>query len=188
MKRCKKCGVSKPLSEYYRATGMKDGHRSECKTCHGARQKLWYQANREKAIADVKRWQQENREQLLAYRKEYRKRRQVEDRDAHLRRTFGFSIAEYNTMLNAQGGGCAICGKAPGKVALHVDHDHESGEIRGLLCVGCNNALGQFKDDVALLARAAGYLQRDLQTFARVDELAGMVSERISSLRAHVLE
>lgn len=186
MKRCKKCGELKPFSEYYRATGMKDGHRSECKACHVARQKLWYQANREKAIADVKQWQHENREHLLQYRKAYRKRRKVQDRDQHLKRTFGFSLVEYELMLVDQGGGCAICGKQPVASALHVDHDHESGEIRGLLCVGCNNALGQFRDDVALLARASNYLERDLETFAVVDELIGKAAARASELRMAV--
>jgi hypothetical protein len=183
MKRCKKCGETKPFSEFYRATGMKDGHRSECKLCHGAQQKRWYAENRESAIAGVKRWQQENKEHLHAYRREYRKRRQAEDRDAHLRRTFGFSSAQYEDMLAAQGGGCAICGKPPGKISLHVDHDHESGEIRGLLCVGCNNALGQFKDDCDLLSRAAGYLRRDLLTLADEAQLAAMAVMRAGELR-----
>jgi Recombination endonuclease VII len=162
---------------------MKDGHRSECKTCHGNQQKAWYAANREGAIASVKRWQQENKEHLHAYRKEYRKRRKVEDRDAHLRRTFGFSTAGYEALLAAQGGGCAICGRVPGTAALHVDHDHLIGEIRGLLCVGCNNALGQFKDDVGLLQRATSYLCKDLQTFTEVDELRELALMRAERLR-----
>ncbi len=183
MKRCKKCGIVKPYADFYRATGMKDGHRSECKICHGEQQKAWYAANREAAIASVKRWQQANKEHLHAYRKEYRKRRQAEDRDAHLRRTFGFSTAGYEAMLAEQDGGCAICGRAPGKIALHVDHDHESGEIRGLLCVGCNNALGQFRDDVDLLRRATAYLNNDLQTISNIDELRQLALARAGELR-----
>jgi hypothetical protein len=162
---------------------MKDGHRSECKNCHGAQQKAWYAANREAAIASVKRWQQENKEHLHAYRKEYRKRRQVEERDAHLRRTFGFSIAGYAALLADQTGGCAICGRPPGKSALHVDHDHETGAIRGLLCVGCNNALGQFKDNAELLQRAAAYLNKDLLTFSQVEELRALAVVRAGELR-----
>ncbi len=72
-----------------------------------------------------------------------------------------------------QGGGCAICGKRPGKVSLHVDHDHETGEVRGLLCVGCNNALGQFRDDLELLARASDYLVGAEVAVAERVELTG---------------
>jgi hypothetical protein len=117
MKRCKKCGELKPLTEFHRATGMADGHRSECKECHRVRMRAWYQANRERAIAEVKRWQQENKDQLHAYRKQYRQRRKMEERDAYLRRTFGIFQADYEELLARQGGGCAICGKRPGKIA-----------------------------------------------------------------------
>ena len=182
MKRCKKCGEVKSLDDFYRATGMKDGHRSECKGCHQAQQQRWYAANREKAIADVKRWQQENKEHLHAYRREYRQRRKVEQRDAYLRRTFGFSHAEYENLLALQGGGCRICGKRPGKIALHVDHDHETGEIRGLLCVGCNNALGQFGDDVGLLMRAGEYVDGGLPPLVQELEVGGLVRDRVRVL------
>ena len=158
MKRCKKCGESKPYSEFHRATGMRDGHRSECKACHHAQQKRWYEANREASIASVKRWQQANKDHLHAYRREYRQRRKVEERNAYLLRNFGISNDDYDDLLSRQGGGCAICGRPPKKAALHVDHDHNTGIVRGLLCVGCNNALGQFKDSTDLLARASTYL------------------------------
>ena len=169
MKRCKKCGATKPLTEFHRASGMRDGHRSECKECSRAIRRAWYVANRETAIANVKRWQQENKERLSEYRREYRKGRTVEAREGHLRRTFGITQADYDELLVSQGGGCAICGKPPGKISLHVDHDHGTGEIRGLLCVGCNNALGQFHDDPALLVRAIGYVGDDL--VPRAEEL-----------------
>jgi len=174
MKRCKKCGELKPLDEFYRATGMRDGHRSECKTCHQAKQQRWYQANRERAIAEVKRWQQENKEHLQEYRREYRQRRKVEERDAYLKRTFGITQADYQDLLAHQGGGCAICGKQPGKISLHVDDDHETGEVRGLLCVGCNNSLGQMHDEPRLLLRAADYVMCELSPLADELELLGL--------------
>ena len=58
-------------------------------------------------------------------------------------------------MLAAQGGLCAICREAP---AEHVDHDHETGQVRGLLCFNCNGALGQFRDRTDLMLRAVAYL------------------------------
>lgn len=183
MKRCKKCGEIKSLEEFYRATGMADGHRSECKDCHKSKQRAWYQANRDHPIAGVKRWQQENKDHLHAYRREYRKGRKAEDRDAHLRRTFGITQADYDELLARQGGGCGICGKPPGKISLHVDHDHETGEIRGLLCVGCNNALGQFHDDPDLLALAADYVSSETWPFVNALELVDLARVRAAGLR-----
>jgi hypothetical protein len=183
MKRCKKCGELKPFDQFYKAKGMRDGYRSECKTCHLAQHRIWYSANREASIANVKRWQQENKAHLHAYRKEYRQRRKTEERDAYLRRTFGITQAGYEAILAMQGGGCAICGKSPGKISLHVDHDHATGEVRGLLCVGCNNALGQFRDDLSLLARASDYLVGTEHAIAERQELHELALVRAGELR-----
>ena len=82
-------------------------------------------------------------------------------RDLYYRRTYGVTADEVNAMLEAQGGGCAICGVKPERLAsMHLDHDHERGHLRGLLCLSCNQALGHFRDDPALLRAAAGYLER----------------------------
>jgi len=183
MKRCKKCGESKLLTEFHRATGMKDGYRSECKVCSRAIRRAWYVANREKAIADVKRWQQDNKERLNEYRREYRENRRPEAREGHLRRTFGIRQSDYDALLARQNGGCAICGKKPGKISLHVDHDHETGEIRGLLCVGCNNAIGQLHDDPELLIRATDYVSCDVRPFVDELELVDAARARAGELR-----
>ncbi len=62
-------------------------------------------------------------------------------------------------MLEAQGGGCFICGRpAREDSSLHVDHDHSTGAIRGILCFSCNNALADFQDDPTLLRKAACYV------------------------------
>lgn len=82
-------------------------------------------------------------------------------REYHLGKKFGLTVEQYDEMLAAQGGGCAICGRPPrDDISLHVDHDHESGRVRGLTCFRCNNALGDFNDDPTLLASASAYLDR----------------------------
>ena len=69
------------------------------------------------------------------------------------------TIEQYDTMLEAQDGGCSICGRPPrDDISLHVDHDHSTGEIRGILCFRCNNALADFQEDTGLLRNAIGYL------------------------------
>lgn len=71
------------------------------------------------------------------------------------------SCSKCKQMLAAQNGVCAICGKEPTKGRgrkLHIDHDHETGKRRGLLCNGCNTGIGSLGDDVSRLQRAIKYL------------------------------
>lgn len=81
-------------------------------------------------------------------------------RTYHLKRRYGITADEADEMLAAQGGVCAICRVAP---AVHVDHDHETGAVRALLCFNCNGGLGQFKDDPFLLQMAAFYVEHHNQ-------------------------
>jgi len=183
MKRCKKCGQVKPLSEFYRAKGAADGYRNDCRVCNLAAKKLRYQADPETEIARVKAWQRANRDRHNEYQREYRATNREAMREGHLRRTFGITQADYEAILQMQRGGCAICGKPPGKISLHVDHDHATGEVRGLLCVGCNNALGQFRDDLELLARASDYLVGADTAVAQRVELTALAIVRAGDLR-----
>ena len=74
-------------------------------------------------------------------------------------RKYGMTIEQYDAMLETQGGGCSICGRPPRvDISLHVDHDHSTGRVRGILCFCCNNALADFQDDPELLRKAAGYV------------------------------
>ena len=77
-------------------------------------------------------------------------------RTYHLKRRYGITAGEADAMFAAQGGLCVICQEAP---AEHVDHDHETGAVRALLCFNCNGGLGQFRDDPAVLRAAADYVE-----------------------------
>ena len=80
----------------------------------------------------------------------------------HIRRKFGLTPEDFWAMSESQGNTCAICDKPEGegnrRTKLTIDHDHESGKIRGLLCHNCNTAIGLANDDSARLRRAADYL------------------------------
>lgn len=79
---------------------------------------------------------------------------------AYIFRTYGITKAEYDELYEFQGGCCALCTRATGKTKrLSVDHDHVTGEVRGLLCGTCNKILGHARDDAAFFARGLGYLQ-----------------------------
>jgi hypothetical protein len=83
------------------------------------------------------------------------------NRESRLRRFYGITPEEYEEMLEQQGGKCAICGVVFGddkKTSPHVDHDHSSRFVRGILCQNCNFAIGLFEDDVDKLQSAIDYL------------------------------
>jgi hypothetical protein len=90
-------------------------------------------------------------------------RRKAINRVCTLRARYGITIEEYDQLLVLQEGVCAICKKSctSGK-RLAVDHDHESGIVRGLLCRKCNRGIGLFHDSLELLQSAANYLNRGI--------------------------
>jgi hypothetical protein len=77
-----------------------------------------------------------------------------------IKRKFGIAPEVYAALLLAQGGVCAICGGVDDERRLAVDHDHETGAVRGLLCRRCNQAIGAMKDNPDLLRDAAAYIER----------------------------
>lgn len=159
---CTKCGVGKEASSenFSRARGY---FRPECKSCQYAHQRVWREKNRATINSRAAEYREANREALAQKAREYHwQNRQVvlaKMRAADLARIYGISQDQYDEMLATQGGGCALCGRRPTKNALSVDHDHESGVVRGLLCSGCNGALGQLGDNEEGLLRALAYLR-----------------------------
>lgn len=113
-----------------------------------ASQKAWNRANadyirRRDALKYI-----ENREALLAA-----------TRNRMLIRKYGMSALEVDALLQKQGGVCAICGTSKwGKKGAHVDHDHKTGAVRGMLCVRCNNGLAHFGDNIKVILSAIDYL------------------------------
>ena len=84
--------------------------------------------------------------------------------DAYLRRCYGISLADYQAILAQQGGVCAIC-KGPQqahRTRLSVDHDHVTGQIRGLLCDNCNTGIGKLQNNTTVLQKAIEYLERSI--------------------------
>jgi hypothetical protein len=101
--------------------------------------------------------------------KRHQPARRLRERKYRIQKQYGLSPERYEAMLAAQGGRCAICGTSEPRLnsnavyyctfSFHVDHCHETGKVRGLLCSRCNVGLGSFEDDVELLERAVAYLR-----------------------------
>jgi hypothetical protein len=157
---CRLCGEAKAISDFYAMKGMRDGYRNECKRCHLAARKAKYDSAA--AVARAKAWAERNPERVAAYRQEYRNRPETRRkmRDLYYRRTYGITADEFDAMLAAQGGVCIICAGEPNPGAVwHLDHDHVTGEIRGITCIDCNHGMGKLRDDPDLLERAAAYIR-----------------------------
>lgn len=145
MKACSRCNESKPLSEFPEQRTAKGSVylHSRCRACRREQCREWAKTKQGKAVK----------------------------RSGILRREFRMSECEYGQMHDAQGGVCAICGRAETKVhrdgsicRLSVDHDHVSGDVRGLLCSKCNVGLGFFEDNPESLRKAADYIQSRTST------------------------
>lgn len=148
VKPCVKCGAE----DRYEGGG--------CRACAQARAREWKKRNPEKVREGNRRWRTVVRPE---YHREYNRERYAADsrpfKNRVLKMKYGITLAQYESMAAAQCGVCAICGNAEedGR-ALAVDHDHATGEIRGLLCGGCNLGLGNMGDSPDRLRAAIEYL------------------------------
>lgn len=111
-----------------------------------------------------KKRRKEKAADVLATHRAYRKANIEKLRANDRRRRYGLTPEAYERLLTEQDGRCAICGtKSPGGRGLDVfkvDHDHATGTVRGLLCHGCNTAIGGFAEDVARMEKAIAYIER----------------------------
>lgn len=150
----KKCYDAKP--EYYKAKA-----------------RAYHHANRDSILPKARAYWKKNRDVLVpklrAHRAKnidaYRKRERAQYWTPHglnskLLRTFGITVEQYEAMLAAQNGVCAICFSKHKTMRLSVDHCHKTGKVRGLLCGKCNSGIGMLSDSIDLLASAQRYLER----------------------------
>lgn len=134
---CATCCKSKPAEAFYVRLDRPKGYTSSCRECRR-------KANREK----------------------WTPRKQTEYK---LKSNYGLSLDDYQNLLDSQGGVCAICKEPETTLSnagyvknLSVDHCHNTGKVRGLLCHHCNTAIGKFFDRVDLLESAIRYLEEKL--------------------------
>ncbi|MGH8908307.1 MAG: endonuclease VII domain-containing protein [Egibacteraceae bacterium] len=128
--------------------------------------RAWRAANPEKARASYRAWRAANPEKARASYRAWRaanpEKARASTADSQRKIKFGITRQQFSAMLDSQSGSCAICtrDKPGGRGNWHVDHDHDTGRIRGLLCHWCNLGLGQFRDKIELLSLAIDYLRR----------------------------
>lgn len=164
---CTVCEQEKPIAAFAVSKRGKDGLHTFCKKCKSAKSRDWYHRTPDRQRSRNRRRYQENgaamREAALRWYRDNREHVLGLKRASALRKSFGLTIEQYDEMLAAQGGLCAVCGQPPQSKArrpLHIDHCHNTGRVRGLLCRSCNVGLGHFADSPERLRAAAAYIER----------------------------
>ncbi len=153
IKRRRKCGKCQEVKEASRFSLSKN-NACWCKECCRKSAAKWRNENPEKYAKQNRRWRED---------KEYRRRMIEYGRRRRLFIRYEITVEDYDSMFDQQGGICAICKEPPSKSntrwgLLQVDHCHETGDVRGLLCGPCNMGLGSFHDKPERLAAAKAYL------------------------------
>lgn len=122
--------------------------------------KKYYAVNKERLAASQRAHRAKHIERYRAYNakwhRENRANNPLKVRAMHLKSMYGLTLEGYANMLSRQGGTCAACPRSPDQEkhgVLHIDHDHHTGVVRGLLCSNCNTALGLVNDDPVRLHR-----------------------------------
>jgi hypothetical protein len=133
---CPDCSTKKTPAEFYVDRNKVNGLSTYCKACCRVRARATYVANPERSKAAHKAWVARNPDKVRAHK---------------AKSAYGISSADYDALARV----CVICGTDAG---LCVDHSHQTGRIRGLLCGPCNKGLGFFRDNPSLLYRAADYV------------------------------
>ena len=136
MKICPKCKQEKPLNKFHKDKSTTTGLRSWCKKCTNESSKNYI------------RGMSKEKRQLFHQRK-------------NLKRSYNITPEEYTQRLEEQNSCCSICGERNNNLSMNlaVDHDHQTGQIRGLLCANCNVILGMAKDNIDILASTISYLR-----------------------------
>ena len=142
-KTCVKCLHRKHFDNFTDQSKAPDGKCNTCRDC-------------------LKKYRQETKQRQQAWSKQYNKDNGEYIRYKRLNDKYGVNKEWYEQTLKDQDHRCAICGtleaKGNGNKHFHVDHDHDTGKVRGLLCAECNTGLGKFQDSVDVLHKAISYL------------------------------
>ncbi len=143
MKICTKCNIEQPLSNYHKSKITKDRLKPACKTCRSNYMKKRRLSRLEQSRKESRDWAKNNPDKV---------------KDSMYRINYGISYSDFKKLAHKQEGKCALCTLKP-KTTLCIDHNHSTGQIRGLLCRSCNGALGVFGDSVEGLHKAILYLE-----------------------------
>ena len=162
-KLCFGCVQYKSTSCFHKAKKEKGGFQYHCIDCSKQYHAKRYVEQKDKLKVQLKKYKAENKEKIevasLLWKKNNPDKVKQYQRTSNLRKNFGLSMDEYEEMLAKQKNLCAICldDLIPGRTT-HIDHNHNTGQVRGLLCMRCNLTIGLIKDHWLILDNAQDYV------------------------------
>lgn len=157
-KQCFICKEIKLLDLFNRNRKTKDGKSSWCTSCAKIKNREWYIANKVHKLKTTKAWAQNNPDKVKKSIQKYTKKNGPKlALDRRLKR-YGITLDKYNEMVDSQNGTCVICNCVPNK--LVIDHSHVTNKVRELLCISCNAALGQVKENENTMMSMLSYIRK----------------------------
>lgn len=154
-KLCSVCKLSKPINEFNKSY-------SHCISCQSIKFKTWYSKNKKKVRKNNKKWLDNNPNFMTSYTKQWLKNNpdkvKKNKRNQTLRK-YNLTEEEFSKKVIEQNNRCSICNSSF-STTPHIDHDHATGKVRGLLCKNCNLTLGFVNDNVQILSNMIEYLKR----------------------------
>ena len=153
-KTCKQCLEQKLPSQF-------NGRMATCKTCQGINDRARYLADPDKFRKATTAYYERNKQQVIDAATRWRRANPEKTSAIHRLKRHGITQDQFIAMKESQGFGCKVCGRPESECTkgLCIDHDHKTGKIRGLLCNGCNAALGFMQDDIAAIRALVTYLE-----------------------------
>lgn len=162
MKICSVCFENKALSSFSKDRANKDGLRSNCRICVNKYNKIQRTKHPERNRINCKSYRENNLEKIKNGQKNHYLKNKDRITNKILMKTYGISLEYKKELFDYQCGQCKICSTRFEKVgSAHIDHCHETGKIRGLLCQKCNRGIGMFNEQINLLKIAIEYIENN---------------------------
>ena len=151
--RCSVCKQEKPREQFFKNKSKACGISAACKPCHLEQRRIYVREGRKF---------DENFRPKYRHKEDYYNRL---NKEKNLKRKYGLTVLEFDKMRMIQQFKCAICSKHETELGeiLHVDHDHNTGKVRGLLCLNCNHGIGMLKDNLINMQNAVKYLTKSIE-------------------------
>jgi len=181
-KTCSQCGITKDINKFYRRIRSRDGHTSECKACNiksgikyqknhrnntNIRAKRCYQNHKKEYSAKSNQYNKNHRSLKTLYMQQYRAKNSEKIRlysiNSNLMRSYGITMQQKEKIILNQNNKCLSCGTDLKQLAhkmIHIDHDHFTNKIRGVLCHNCNTTIGLLNEDLNMVDKIRIYIEK----------------------------